>query len=56
MIVGGGEDNRDGVGVVARPYSEFDVCRFGGCEDGGGVIEDDGGGGELYFGRFSSRI
>lgn len=48
--VGGGEENMAGVGVVSRSKAELGDRRFGGCDDGGGVMED-GGGGELYFGR-----
>lgn len=47
--VGGGEENMAGVGVVSRSKVELGDRRFGGCDDGGGVMED-GGGGELYFG------
>lgn len=48
-MVGGGEENMAGVGVVSRSKAELGDRRFGGCDDGGGVMED-GGGGELYFG------
>jgi hypothetical protein len=52
--VGGGEENMDVVGVEARARGESGICRFGGCEEGGGVI-DEGGGGELYFVLLKSR-
>lgn len=48
--VGGGEENMAGVGVVSWSKAELGDRRFGGCDDGGGVMEE-GGGGELYFGR-----
>lgn len=43
VIVGGGDESADGVGVLSRLIGDTAVRRrLRGCEDGGGV-KDDGG-------------